>query len=171
MIERYANVIKLDALKSRFILIILFISLILLKNGFDIYGDSHIKESADLFPIPYDGTSSSYLPVLIYKYLNMNLPTWLLLNVLMIVLLILSIGISVYRNYAFSKYLIVLTLFINSPSITTLLQQLGHYQTFYIIFSILFTTVKSKSLHYFFGVFMVVSSPEYSFISLLLLYY
>ena len=162
--------IKLDSLKSRFILIILFISLILLKNGFDIYGDSHIKESADLFPIPYDGTSSNYLPVLIYKYLNMNLPTWLLLNVLMIVLFALLIGISVYRNYAFSKYLIVLTFFINSPSITTVLQQLGHYQTFYIIFSVLFTAVQSKSLHYFFGVFMVVSSPEYSFISLLLLY-
>lgn len=171
MIKRCANATQLNSLKSRLILIFLFISLILLKSGFDIYGDSHIKESADLFPTPYDGTSSNYLAVLTYKYLNMTLPIWLLLNALMIVLFILSIGISVRRDFTLSKYLIVMTLFVNSPSVTTVLQQLGHYQTFYIILSVLFVVVKSKIFTLFFGALMVVSSPEYSFISLLLLFF
>lgn len=170
MNNKYSNKIKLDSLNFRLSWIILFIFLILLKNGFDMYGDSHIKESADLFPIPYDGTSSHYLPVMIYKYFNMSLVTWIILNLVVIVMFILSFGISVFYNHSSSKYLIVLSLFINSPSVTVVLQQLGHYQTFYIVLSVIFTSISTKKYLFFIGALMVVSSPEYSLISLLLLF-
>jgi hypothetical protein len=142
-----------------------------LKNGFDIYGDSHIKESANIFPLPYDGTSSHYLSVFLYKFLNMSLVTWIIFNFMMIVIFLSLVGITFSSNFDSKKYFVIFSLFINSPSITLLFQQLGHYQTFYIIFAILFTTVDVKKLWIFFGIFMIFSSPEYSLISLVLIYF
>lgn len=157
--------------KSLIYLIPLFILFILLKNGFDIYGDSHIRESSSLFPIPYDGTSAHYLPVMLYKYLDMSLISWIIFNFIVIVVFLSLVGLTFSSNFDYKKYFVFYSLFINSPSITIMFQQLGHYQIFYIIFAILFTAVDAKKLWIFFGIFMIMSSPEYSLISLVLIYF
>lgn len=144
--------------------------LILIKDGFDLYGDKHLRESAAAFPRPYDGTSSSYFPVLLLKILNTNENQWNIFNFCLIFIFIFTVGFNLLFRYTLKNGFIIFSIFINSPSITILLQQIGHYQTLFVITSILFTLFRNKYLSFISGIFMVLSSPEYSLISLVLLY-
>lgn len=154
----------------RIFIIVLSTIFIIAKDGFDLYGYKHLKESAALFPAPYDATSSSYLPVLLLKISNLNEAQWNFLNFFLIIMLIFVVGFNFLSRFKLKQGFIIFSIFLNSPSITILFQQIGHYQTLFIITSVLFTLFRNKNISFICGLLMVLSAPEFSFISLLLLY-
>jgi len=86
MISKLIKFVENYSISTRFILISLSTILIIIKDGFDLYGDKHLKESIALFPQPYDGTSSSYFPMLLLKILNLNERQWNIFNFCLILI-------------------------------------------------------------------------------------
>jgi len=170
MISKLIKFVENYSISTRFILISLSTILIIIKDGFDLYGDKHLKESIALFPQPYDGTSSSYFPMLLLKILNLNERQWNIFNFCLILIFIFTVGFNLLFRFTLKHGFILFSIFVNSPSITILFQQIGHYQTLFVITSILFTLFRNKYLSFICGGFMVLSTPEYSLISLVLLY-
>jgi hypothetical protein len=170
MISKLIKFLEIYRISSRFILISLSTILIIIKDGFDLYGDKHLRESLALFPRPYDGTSSSYFPMFLLKVLNLNERQWNIFNFCLILVFIFTVGFYLLFRFTLKHGFILFSIFINSPSITILFQQIGHYQTLFVITSILFTLFRNKYLSFICGSFMVLSTPEYSLISLVLLY-